>query len=443
MAVRWENSGVSQRFDHVGAAAALCCVQIGFSLLHFIPAVFIGSIVLCADEWTATIPKSVIALEGSCVVIPCTYDHPASLNSLSNYAVWYQQPVGDEIRRKPTAPVVYHDGDSYKVDENFKDRTLLPGRRDNEKNCSLQINHVTKNDATNLYVFRIEFNHDKDKYSFIKKAASISVKAEAERPVVKWVRHGEDRVNVSCSVVHSCPSHPPAFTWSITGDMIDDSQSEELKDGQHKLTSRRRIRIGDAKQPITCTVHHHGGKTVSTSLTIAESLGNQGHEGPRFHTTNVPDTRNEQGQDVDSVHTTEVATTPVETTPTESDTTQTTGTDIGITVVVPVVATLAMGTAILVSLLLYRKYKKKQPAQSDLYLDTVPGQDQSPKLEMPDEAEEVYANCEEMKMKTHKHLDDEDIYANTEFLQEQGLTMAVIQGLGAAKDLDDDIYANM
>ncbi|KAL2101294.1 hypothetical protein ACEWY4_003055 [Coilia grayii] len=170
-------------------------------------------------------------------------------------------------------------------------------------------------------------------------------------------------VTVSCSVSHSCPPHPPTFTWSHNGNVT--TQSKPLNNGQHKLTSNLTFTANDDRQNITCTARHHGGKTASTSFTIAEYI---------------------------------------------------------VIKVVPVVAILLIGTAVLVGIILCRKCKSGQRS-------------------CPEMTDEVYANC--VAIKADKDLDDEDIYANTEFLQSQEATMEVIQGLGSPKEPDDDIYANM
>ncbi|KAL2101293.1 hypothetical protein ACEWY4_003054 [Coilia grayii] len=91
---------------------------------------------------------------------------------------------------------------------------------------------------------------------------------EADSPSLsggeKEVRSG-DSVTVSCSVSHSCPPHPPTFTWSHNGNVT--IQSEALNDGQHKLTSSLTFTASanDHQKPIICSAQHHGGKTASSS----------------------------------------------------------------------------------------------------------------------------------------------------------------------------------
>ncbi|XP_063072495.1 Schwann cell myelin protein-like isoform X2 [Engraulis encrasicolus] len=208
------------------------------------------------DDWWAKSPASVTALKTSCVVLPCTYNYPVS--GITEWlGIWFN---GDTS----TDAVRVYDHDASRVVNRYYSRVSLVGKL-NEKNCSLKMTGITDGDGGS-YWFRIEMGEHK--YSFINYKVVLSVKDEADRPslsgVEQEVRSG-DSMTASCSVSHSCPPHPPTFTWNIDGTVT--SQSEELSDGQHKLTSSLTFvaAANQNQQPITCSAQHHGGKTVSSS----------------------------------------------------------------------------------------------------------------------------------------------------------------------------------
>lgn len=98
-------------------------------------------LVICSlaftEEWK-DVPKSLEALESSCVVIPCSFTAPAEhLSSSSLKGIWY--------RLKQPKEVVY-DEDRTRVAENFRDRTRMLGRL-SEKNCTLEILKIQEHDS--------------------------------------------------------------------------------------------------------------------------------------------------------------------------------------------------------------------------------------------------------------------------------------------------------
>ncbi|XP_041941245.1 sialic acid-binding Ig-like lectin 13 isoform X1 [Alosa sapidissima] len=215
--------------------------------------------VAAEKTWTVEIPESVTGLKSSCVVVPCRYDYPHQGESISSWkGRWYLAPND----------VYVYDQDSSTVDARYQMRTALVGEL-REKNCSLQITDIKKNDQ-GQYWFRIMME-GYNSYSYSEKKITISVKDEPNRPsisgVIKEVRSGEI-VTVSCSASHSCPPHPPTITWSRDGRVT--VQSEPLTGGQHKLTSSLSFNANasDHQQPITCSVQHHGGKKAINSVIL-------------------------------------------------------------------------------------------------------------------------------------------------------------------------------
>ena len=127
--------------------------------------------VVCSGSatWTSNIPTSVVALGGSCVVIPCTYDHPS--NTITAWKpFWFIQSTKGE-----KTVTVY--SNVSKIAERFQNRTSMPGNVQ-EKNCSLQINSVKQHDTPGPYFFRIVmpgFNN----YSYYKNPTRITFKGRS------------------------------------------------------------------------------------------------------------------------------------------------------------------------------------------------------------------------------------------------------------------------
>uniref|UniRef100_A0AAR2J8Z2 Ig-like domain-containing protein n=1 Tax=Pygocentrus nattereri TaxID=42514 RepID=A0AAR2J8Z2_PYGNA len=139
----------------------------------------------------ANVVSRISALTRSCVVIPCTFqigDVPVTrLRGL-----WYTN----------NGEYVYHTGQTNILD-NFKGRTKLLGDT-NEQNCTLEIDDVQAHD-NGPFCFHAE--KGSDKYRFNHSCPVISDLPEELEP--------GKRYTISCSVTHTCPSHPPTITWSI------------------------------------------------------------------------------------------------------------------------------------------------------------------------------------------------------------------------------------
>ncbi|XP_047455043.1 sialic acid-binding Ig-like lectin 12 isoform X2 [Mugil cephalus] len=212
------------------------------------------------SSWTAKVPTSVKGLVGSCVVIPCSFDYPQPENKqVSNYTgIWNNdanQPIYHPVKEK--------------ILEQYQNRTTLLGDIRN-KNCSLKINDFRSSDGGPFY-FRIEMENY-DKYSYLNYKVSISTIDEPQPVTLSMGEAIKEGYNVSssCSVFYSCPTSPPVFNWSHSGDQH--FHSELLSDGQWKATSNLTFRPthADRKKSLQCSVQMHNGKPLYTASKVIQ-----------------------------------------------------------------------------------------------------------------------------------------------------------------------------
>uniref|UniRef100_A0A4W5RFS0 Ig-like domain-containing protein n=1 Tax=Hucho hucho TaxID=62062 RepID=A0A4W5RFS0_9TELE len=209
-----------------------------------------------ASSWTAEVPSSVSGLQGSCIVIPCSFNYPEPEKKPSKLTgTWFKNQYD----------YIYHP-DSSNVITDYRGRTELVGDLW-QKNCSLRIDRLNHSDI-GPFTFRIEIE-DHTKYSYINDKVSIAV--SSPDPPSLSVREEvkvEEEVSASCSVFHSCPSEHPLFTWSHSG--TASVHSQQLAKGHWEVTSSLNFSstITDHNQPLICTAAYRGGKMVNSSKTL-------------------------------------------------------------------------------------------------------------------------------------------------------------------------------
>uniref|UniRef100_A0A665TID8 Ig-like domain-containing protein n=1 Tax=Echeneis naucrates TaxID=173247 RepID=A0A665TID8_ECHNA len=212
-----------------------------------------------ASSWTIEVPSSVKGFLGSCVVIPCTFNYPDPARTPTKISgIWLDQ----------RSHVIYHP-DNSKILQQYKDRTELLGDA-TQKNCSWKIEPLQRNDGGPFH-FRIEMEGFEN-YSFKANSVSISVidKPSVALSMKKDMAVGQTTV-ASCSVSPFCPTSPPVFEWSHSGEAR--LQSQQFIDGQWKTTVTLNFLPShtDHNKPLLCTVRFEGGVDVSRSQTFKRS----------------------------------------------------------------------------------------------------------------------------------------------------------------------------
>ncbi|XP_016530553.1 uncharacterized protein LOC103143120 [Poecilia formosa] len=207
----------------------------------------------------ADVPVRFNALTRSCVVIPCSFQDDED------------QPLTRGIWHKKSGGMVYHNARS-KVLDHFKDRTKILGNL-NEGDCSLEIDDIKPFDNGPFCFYgEKEQRNIANKYRFNNSCVFIVMKASPEKPVMSSVPAQVDAgstVNVSCSVSHSCSSHPPEFSWTVPS-INNDVSDTAISRGVWKTTSTITFVVagGDGPRNLNCTATFWGGKTQTRTFTL-------------------------------------------------------------------------------------------------------------------------------------------------------------------------------
>ncbi|XP_074539301.1 uncharacterized protein LOC141800585 [Halichoeres trimaculatus] len=209
----------------------------------------------------ADVPFRFNALTRSCVVIPCSFQFHGDT------------PFTRGIWSKKKGGIVYHNGRSHVLDH-FKDRTRLIGDL-SMGDCSLEIDDIKPFD-NGPFCFYAE--GEKDRYKFNNSCVFIVMKASPETPTMTPVPAEVDAgsvITVSCSVTHTCPSHPPVFSWSIPNITHKVTHSEKQR-GIWETTSTITFMAagGDGVKSLKCSAISWRDKqqTSTVELTVRGSL---------------------------------------------------------------------------------------------------------------------------------------------------------------------------
>ncbi|XP_029929189.1 uncharacterized protein LOC115374422 isoform X2 [Myripristis murdjan] len=221
----------------------------------------IKEIVLPKDDTihvlAADVPSRVDALTRSCVVIPCSFqEEHEPLTDLRG--IWYNRD-GDNV---------YHNGQS-QVYDHFKGRTRILGDLDRQ-NCSLEIDDIKPFD-NGPFCFRAERGNTK--YRFNNSCVFIVMRASPEKPVMTPVPAEVDAgsaVNVTCSVTHTCSSHPPEFSWSVQT-LTTEVKHTRTERGTWETSSTVTFEAtgGDGVKNLTCTAQFWRGKMQTRTVKLS------------------------------------------------------------------------------------------------------------------------------------------------------------------------------
>ncbi|XP_059194495.1 myelin-associated glycoprotein-like [Centropristis striata] len=206
-------------------------------------------------QWTANVPAKIQVLQGSCVVIPCTFTYRKPLSK----AVINRRIGFWKNGRKVVSTTV----PKWKLPVEYKKRTQFLGKLQ-AHNCTMLLDSVRKTDVGPFY-FRIEMPQYKS-YSYTKKAVSIDVISSPQPPSLTV--EVNDQIKASCAVSHACPTIPPEISWNHAGAVK--LRSKRLNTWKWETVSTLTFdpRPSDFNKPLNCTVRYRGGKQAMNSTVL-------------------------------------------------------------------------------------------------------------------------------------------------------------------------------
>ncbi|KAL1261101.1 hypothetical protein QQF64_008928 [Cirrhinus molitorella] len=207
-------------------------------------------------QYVADVIPKITALPRSCVVIPCSFK--AEDEFLTRLRVlWVNRKGGYMFHTDPVS-----------VMDNFKGRTRLLGNPD-EQNCTLEMDNVQTHD-NGPFCFQAE--RENERYSFNKSCVFIIMRAPA-KPVMSSLPEDIEpgaRINVKCSVNHTCSTHPPQITWSIPITRETVSHNHMGGGVWETVSAVTFIPTGyEEKDEIVCTAKYWGGKTQENAAFLS------------------------------------------------------------------------------------------------------------------------------------------------------------------------------
>ncbi|XP_065136635.1 sialoadhesin-like [Paramisgurnus dabryanus] len=207
--------------------------------------------------WEVRMPTEIHGLEGSCLVIPCSYSYTSNPPTNPRRVVWYQWVSrGYPLVCDPLNP------DS--VLDKFRGKTDLYNPTNSEWDCSLLIKSVDSfHNGEKLYAWIDRENVGWRTYKFYDVTSMVIVDTNPQQPIInisEGLKIG-DSITVVCYTLHTCPySKPNIILKGIEGsDKIDDVRMEN---GQWKTTLTRTGVVKAERSDIECNVTHHGGITT-------------------------------------------------------------------------------------------------------------------------------------------------------------------------------------
>ncbi|XP_077063934.1 uncharacterized protein LOC143715922 isoform X2 [Siphateles boraxobius] len=207
--------------------------------------------------WEVRMPKDIKGLQGSCLVIPCSFSYTSNPPKDPRRVVWYQW--GSE-----GYPLVYDSLHADNVIEKFRGKTELYGNTNWD--CSLLIKNLEQSHHGETLYTRIDPKHVAwDTYKFYEVTSKILVDASPPQPSLSI--YGGDRTGetiiIECSTFHACPYSKPNIT--LNGTEGNDQIKEEHINGLWKITLTRTGVVKAESLTIKCSVTHHGVKTVTAT----------------------------------------------------------------------------------------------------------------------------------------------------------------------------------
>ncbi|XP_014416755.2 LOW QUALITY PROTEIN: sialoadhesin [Camelus ferus] len=156
-------------------------------------------------SWGVTSPQAVQGVKGSCLVIPCIFSFPDSVEVPHGItAIWYYDYSGKQ-------QVVSHSENPQLVEAHFQGRAQLLGQAEH-KMCSLQLRDLQPEDS-GTYNFRFEISEG-NRWSDVK-GTVVTVTEKPSVPTITsptGLREGME-ASFNCSTPYTCLQKPVSLQW--------------------------------------------------------------------------------------------------------------------------------------------------------------------------------------------------------------------------------------
>uniref|UniRef100_A0A3Q1FJP0 Ig-like domain-containing protein n=1 Tax=Acanthochromis polyacanthus TaxID=80966 RepID=A0A3Q1FJP0_9TELE len=182
-----------------------------------------------------------------------------NLPSSSVRGIWHRRDKRDEY--------IYHNNHT-RVLDNFKGRTQMLGHL-GQDNCTLEIVDIRDHD-NGPFCFRIERirtednKPTKDKFSFVEESDAPAPTLNHPPTAIEGQPY-----TVTCSIIHTCPSHWPELSWTgRIGEIREDHK--DIRSGNWETQSILTFvpEEKDDHSEITCTAEFFGRKTSSKTFQL-------------------------------------------------------------------------------------------------------------------------------------------------------------------------------
>ncbi|KAG7242185.1 hypothetical protein INR49_024231, partial [Caranx melampygus] len=226
----------------------------------FLSFCIIGFILSCSSAWYVKLPSSIKGLQGSCLVIPCSFDYYQYPPKRPDRVVWYQY-----VDRG--YPLVYDNWHRDSVIDQFRRKTSLFNPM--TKSCSLMIYPVTwYHHRQKIYPWIDPENVGYRTYRFYDTTVTIDVVDTAEKPeiMISGDRTVGQNVQVECSVSHTCPTYPPILKLNIP--VKHPQIHTTMFMYRYKTSLTTMLHIEKDHQTVQCDVIHTGGLRATNSMTL-------------------------------------------------------------------------------------------------------------------------------------------------------------------------------
>ncbi|XP_043960087.1 sialic acid-binding Ig-like lectin 13 [Gambusia affinis] len=219
---------------------------------------------LCGDRippFVITTPKSIAALSGSCLQVPCSFTFTKAENDFNR---------GEQT----SAKWIPRSRNIFDISLGFNNDQINITGNIKQKNCTTVFSDIKSTQDTE-YFLRIENSKFRATACSIPLQFTVQDSPEKPRiePDLKDLKEHQS-VTVTCSAFTPCPHSPPELTWNLQQDSL--RQTEKNTDGTFTTKIQESVTLSDTHDGynISCSARYPligGNKTAETEVTLSVS----------------------------------------------------------------------------------------------------------------------------------------------------------------------------